>query len=80
MATLDDNIAAYDARKGELERDHFKEWAVFYERELAGLFPDFERAASDAVQRFGRGPYLIRQVGEGPVTIPASVMYNFAAA
>jgi hypothetical protein len=28
--------------------------------------------------QFGSGPYLIRQVGAPPVTLPASVVYNLA--
>jgi hypothetical protein len=28
------------------------------------------------VQKFGSGPYLIRQVGASPIVLPASVMYN----
>ena len=39
------------------------------------VFDDFEATAEEAVRRFGRGPYLIRQVAAPPVTLPASVMY-----
>jgi hypothetical protein len=28
------------------------------------------------VGKFGAGPYLIRQIGAPPVTLPASVMYH----
>jgi hypothetical protein len=43
---------------------------------LEGRFESFDEAAKTAVHRFGRGPYLIRQVGAGPITLPASVMYR----
>lgn len=35
--------------------------------QFEGAFPDFEAAAESAQERFDRGPYLIRQVGAGPV-------------
>ena len=41
--------------------------------ELVGLFDTFEEAAPCAVEKFGRGPYLIRRVGAPPVTLPASI-------
>ena len=44
-------------------------------QELIGNYASFEDAAQDAVAKFGRGPYLIRQVGAASVTLPASVMY-----
>lgn len=75
MATLHDEIAAYDRMRGVLETEHLGRWVVICNRELAGSFDTFEMAAEFAVERFGRGPYLIRKVGEGPVTLPASVLY-----
>ena len=41
-----------------------------------GVYDAFETAAKEAVGHFGRGPYLIRQVGAPPVVLPASVMYR----
>ena len=76
MAILDVEIAAYDAQRQELEASHMGKWVVVHERELIGVFDSFEIAAEDAVRKFGRGPYLIRQVGAPAVTLPASVMYN----
>jgi len=74
--TIHDEIAAYDKLRQNLEADHTGEWALVYNRELVSLFDSFESAAEEAVKRFGRGPYLIRQVGAPPVTLPASVMYK----
>jgi hypothetical protein len=76
MAQLDTEIAAYDAKRQELEASHMGKWVVIHDRELIGIYDSFETAAENAVQKFGRGPYLIRQVGAPPVTLPASVMYN----
>jgi hypothetical protein len=77
VTTIEDDIAAYDAMRNELEARHMGKWALLYERKLVSVFDLFEEAAESAVEQFGRGPYLIRQVGAPPVTLPASVMYNF---
>ena len=76
MASLLEDIAAYEERRDYLEVEFFGKWVVFYEGELAGSYDDFQEAAADAVGRFGRGPYLIRQVGAPPMQLPASVQYK----
>jgi hypothetical protein len=67
MADLREDIAAFDRMQSQLEAEHFHEWAVFREGKLAGVYHDFEAAAEDAIERFDDGPYLIRQIGAGPV-------------
>ena len=76
MAALSKEIAAYDRMRSYLEMDYFGKWIVMHDEELIGSYESFEAAADQAVRRFGRGPYLIRQVGEGPITLPASALYN----
>ena len=73
---LTNEIEAYETFRSELEMDHFGEWVVFHDEKLIGKYPSFEAAAVDAIQRFGRGPYLIRQIGQAPLTLPASVSYG----
>ena len=73
---LETEIRAYEARKPELERHHLGKWVVFHDDELVGAFDTLDWAASEAALRFGRGPYLIKQVGAPPVTLPASVFYQ----
>ena len=69
-----EEIAAYDKMRDDLEANHLNEWVVIYKGELIGTYLDFQEAAADAVQRFGRGPYLIRQVGvERIVHAPFSI-------
>lgn len=60
----------------ELEEKHMGKWVLFHSDALVGVYESFESTAQDAVQRFGRGPYLIRQVGASSLTLPASVMYR----
>jgi hypothetical protein len=76
MSQIDRDIAAYEQVRSDLEKDHNGKWAVFYEGEQVGLFESFDAAAVEAVARFGRGPYLIRQIGASPMTMPASVMFR----
>ena len=73
-ASLTEDISAYEAMQNRLERDHFGEWVVVHDKRLASVHPSFGSAAEFAVAHFGRGPYLIRQVGAGPVSLPASVL------
>jgi hypothetical protein len=76
MAEIDRDIAAYEGMREDLERRNFSKWVVIYDGTLRAVHDSFQQAAEDAVGQFGRGPYLIRQVGAPPVTLPASVMYH----
>ena len=76
MAPLSKEIAAYDRMRNELEMDYFGKWVVLHDEELVGTYEECEDAANTAIQRFGRGPYLIRQVGAPPMTLPASISYR----
>ncbi len=73
-ATLDKQVAAYEQRSAEMEREHLGKWVVFHDEQLAGTYDSFEDAAEDAIARFGAGPYLIREVGAPRVVrLPASI-------
>jgi hypothetical protein len=76
MPEIDDEIAAFEAMRDDLEAHHMGEWVVVRDGKVIGTYASFESAASDAVAKFGRGPYLIRQIGAPPITLPASVMYR----
>ena len=76
MGNIDLEIAAYERVREGLESDHFGQWVIFHDEHFIGAFDDFQDAAQTAVERFGRGPYLIRLVGEGPRVLPASVLYG----
>jgi len=76
MAELDIEISAYDSMREQLEAEHMGKWVLLHDRQLVGVYDSFDKAAEDAVKRFGGGPYLIRQVGAQAITLPASVMYQ----
>jgi hypothetical protein len=80
MATLETEMAFFEEQRAHLEAENMGKWVVIYGKELVGVFDSFDAAAAVAVERFGRGPYLIRQIGAAPVTLPASAMYVFANA
>lgn len=75
MSELDQEISAYEKMFPELSAHHMGKWVLVHDLSLVGVYDSFEKTANEAVQRFGRGPYLIRQVGSPPLTLPASVMY-----
>ncbi len=80
MGVLDREIAHYNARRPDLEREHKGEWVLIHQDEFVGVYATFEDAGRVAVRRFGRGPYLIRKVGAPPLTLPASARFRYANA
>jgi len=76
MPEIEREISAYDDMREELESKHMGKWVLLYDGKLVGTYDSFDMAAEDAVRKFGGGPYLIRQVGAPPVSLPASVMYH----
>jgi Flp pilus assembly CpaF family ATPase len=77
MAHLVKEIATFESMRSALETGHSGKWALVHADELIGTYASFDAAANEAVSRFGRGPYLIRQIGAQPIIMPASAMYVF---
>lgn len=77
--TINEELAAFEEIRQRLEADHMGKWVLIRHRELIALFDTFEKAAEAAVGQFGRGPYLIRQIGAPPLVLPASIMYPMPA-
>jgi len=76
MDGINEDIAVFESLRQSLESDHMGKWVVIQNKQLVSLFDTFEQAAEAAVAKFGRGPYLIRQIGAPPVVLPASIMYT----
>lgn len=76
MSALQDEIAAYERARAELEQRHKGEWAVFHAGELLGVFGAFQDAASKATDQFGSGPYLIRQIGIESIPLSSTMMFT----
>jgi hypothetical protein len=71
---LDADIAAYEKLLPTLQKSIGK-WVLVHNKELNSVFDSSDQAAAEAVKRFGRGPFLIRQIGAPPNCLPASVMF-----
>lgn len=70
-------LEAYEEKKQELTKHYPGKFVLFHGKELIGSFDTFDNAAKEAVQKFGKGPYLIRQVGGVTgMPLPASVAYR----
>ena len=80
MASLKAEIAAFERMQAELEARHLHAWVLFHDGKFVDAYPDFESAAAFAVERFDRGPYLIRQVGAGPIQLPGGMVFRPAHA
>ena len=76
MNPLDAEIEAYEKQLPDLEKNHMGKFVVFKNGDLVGAWDTLDSAAASAVARFGRGPYLIRQVGAPRPTLPASVLFR----
>jgi hypothetical protein len=74
MADLDVELSAFKTQLFDLESLHFGKWVVFHGLHCAGVYDEFESAAVDAIKRFGVGPYLIRQVGAPPISLPVCIV------
>lgn len=77
MTVLREDIAAFERVRADLESSHLKQWVVFQGGELQGIFPDFESAATLAVDRFGSGACLIRQIGApAAIQLPGGMIFT----
>lgn len=75
------NIAAFDGKADWLVEHHNGKFVIFHEAIFVDSFDTFDAAAREAIQRFGQGPFLIRQVGQPrEFPMPASVAYPRAVA
>jgi hypothetical protein len=69
-------LDAFEQQKPHLEQTYMGKFVVIKDGKLIGAWDTLDAAAQEAVARFGRGPYLIRQVGAPPPSLPASVMFR----
>jgi len=66
VGVLTADIASFERMRSELETRHCLKWVVFHQGRFIDVYPDFDAAASDAIDRFDTGPFLIRQIGAPP--------------
>ncbi|MGD1029389.1 hypothetical protein [Candidatus Binatus soli] len=75
---LASDIRAFEQRREQLERDHFNKFALFFQGEFVGVFPDFDSAGRAALSKSPKGPYLIQQIGS-PVGLDADTARHLHA-
>ena len=76
MAIIEKEIIAYETMREDLEANHKGEWVLVHDQKLIGTYETFQKAAAVARKRFGRGPYLIRRIGEGPFRLPPALLFS----
>jgi hypothetical protein len=77
VTVLRDDIAAFELMRERLEADHDKAWALFHAGQFQAVYDAFEDAADAALDRFGAGPYLIRQIGApAAVQLPGGMIFT----
>jgi len=72
---LDADIAAFEELREGLERTHFDEFALFFDAEFVGVYPNFDSAARAALSKSKKGPFLIHQIGRPIGLDPDSAMH-----
>ena len=76
MSAISKQIEAYEEMREELEAQHYREWVVFHGGKFEGAYPSFEEAADDAARKFGRSPFLVRQVAAPPVRLSSTLQFG----
>lgn len=74
MDELEKNIAAYNAMRENLERDHFGRIALFHNGQLIATFNDREDAYDIGCDRFGLGNFSLTSIGEEPKSLGSIAM------
>ena len=67
---LDRQAECYAASLEEMEAKHMGKWVVFHDEKFVGAYDSLEEAEIDAYRQFGDDPYMTRQVGAPPVSLP----------
>jgi hypothetical protein len=81
MTVLRDDIATFERLRVDLEARHAREWVVIHDGVFQGVFPDFEQAATYAVDKFDSQACLIRQLcAPTAVQLPGGMIFTPAHA
>ena len=75
MTSLTTAKATFERERPNLESVHSSsDWVLVHDDEITLVSPSFEEVAELAIQEFGKGPYLIRQIRREPLRLSASIM------
>jgi len=76
VSAIQPEIDAFKTMQTKLEAEHMGEWILMRNGQIIGFFQSFELAAAEGLRQFGRGPYLVREIGAEPIRLPVSVIYH----
>ncbi len=71
MDELAQEYAVFESKREELEAAHTGKYVLIKSDEIIGTFDTLDDALRIAVKRFGRGPYLIEEIG---LPVPETVL------
>lgn len=81
MTVLREDVATFERMRTDLEARHAKDWVVIHNGVFEGVFPDFEQAATYAVEKFNSEACLIRQLCAPPaIQLPGGMIFTPAHA
>lgn len=81
MSVLRDDLDTFEGMRAELEAAYPKQWVVIHAGVFEGVFPDFEHAATHAVEKFNSEACLIRQLCAPPaIQLPGGMIFTPAHA
>ena len=76
-SSLNDNIKAFINMSEELNQHYAGKFVIIYDGNFVASYDSFDNAARAAIERYGKGPYLIRQIGAPTeMPMPASIAYR----
>lgn len=67
---LSKDVEAFLRERAVLRRQHPSQWVVFAEERYRGAFDNYEGAVRFAIERFGGGPFLVRNVDAEDEFVP----------
>ncbi len=70
-----ENQIAYNAIKEDLENEHFGEVVLMYEGNVVAFYNDMGDAYRIACDQFGLGNFLIKRVGDQPISLGIQAIY-----
>lgn len=67
---LSKEVEAFLRERTTLQKQHASQWVVFAEERYRGAFDNYEGAVRFAIERFGGGPFLVRNVDAEDEFVP----------
>jgi len=73
---LDQELATYAREREHLEREHRDKFVLIHRDDVVGVYDTFDTAADEGIRRFGKEPFMVRQVGRDTTKLSPAVLYG----